>query len=100
MRKAGIIPELPKQEVEEYHEPEPKPIVFTNQDDEDAWMDENGDDEDFIRSYRQKRLDEIQIAALKPRFGEVREITGQDYVQEVNKAGDGIWVVLLLYRQG
>lgn len=28
------------------------------------------------------------------------EISGQDYIQEVNKAGDGIWVVLHLYKQG
>ena len=34
------------------------------------------------------------------RFGELAEITGKDYVQEVNKAGDGIWVVLHLYIQG
>ena len=34
------------------------------------------------------------------RFGEVREISAQDYVAEVNKAGDGIFVVLHLYKQG
>ena len=33
-------------------------------------------------------------------FGDVREITAQDYVTEVNKAGDGIWVVLHLYKAG
>ena len=33
------------------------------------------------------------------RFGTVREITAVDYVQEVNKAGDDIFVVLHLYRQ-
>lgn len=34
------------------------------------------------------------------RFGEVIEITGKDYIQEVNKAGEGIWVILHLYKQG
>lgn len=34
------------------------------------------------------------------RYGEVMEITAVDYVQEVNKAGDGIWVVLHLYKTG
>ena len=33
------------------------------------------------------------------RFGDVREITAIDYVQEVNKAGDDVYVVLHLYRQ-
>ena len=33
------------------------------------------------------------------RFGSVREITAVDYVQEVNKAGEDIFVVLHLYRQ-
>ena len=34
------------------------------------------------------------------KYGEVKEISAQDYVQEVNKAGDGVWVVLHLYKQG
>ena len=34
------------------------------------------------------------------RFGEVIEITGKDYIQEVNQAGEGIWVILHLYKQG
>ena len=34
------------------------------------------------------------------RYGSVREITAVDYVQEVNKAGEGVFVVLHLYKQG
>jgi hypothetical protein len=37
---------------------------------------------------------------IKNVFGEVGEISGQDYIKEVNKAGEGIWVVLHLYKQG
>ena len=37
---------------------------------------------------------------MKAKFGSLREITAQDYVDEVNKAGDGVWVVLHLYRSG
>ena len=33
-------------------------------------------------------------------FGSVREITAVDYVQEVNKAGEDVFVVLHLYKQG
>ena len=33
-------------------------------------------------------------------FGSVREISAVDYVQEVNKAGSEVWVVLHLYKAG
>lgn len=65
-------------------------------------LDELEDDEDegILLEYRRKRIAEIQQAASKARFGYVGEISGQDYVNEVNKAGEGIWVVLHLYKQG
>ena len=42
----------------------------------------------------------MKAAQSKARYGSVKEITAQDYVEEVNKAGDGVWVVLHLYRTG
>lgn len=42
---------------------------------------------------------EMKQAQLKARFGEVREISKVDYVTEVNKAGEGVWVVLHVYKQ-
>jgi hypothetical protein len=42
---------------------------------------------------------ELKARTDKARFGEVRDITAVDYVQEVNKAGEGIMVVLHLYKQ-
>ena len=33
-------------------------------------------------------------------FGSVREISAVDYIDEVNKAGAGVWVVLHLYKSG
>ena len=33
-------------------------------------------------------------------YGSVREISAVDYVQEVNKAGNEVWVVLHLYKSG
>lgn len=50
--------------------------------------------------YRKKRIAEIKSLAEKSKFGTVREISGQDYIDEVNKAGEGIWVILHLYKQG
>lgn len=42
---------------------------------------------------------EMKQAQLKAWFGEVREISKVDYVTEVNKAGEGVWVVLHVYKQ-
>lgn len=61
---------------------------------------EDSEDEAVLLEYRQKRIAELKALAEKSQFGSVVEISGQDYISEVNKAGDGIWVVLHLYKQG
>ncbi|KAF7991182.1 hypothetical protein HCN44_002744 [Aphidius gifuensis] len=65
-------------------------------------LDELEDDEDEIvlLEYRKKRIAEMQALACKSKYGEVRDISAQDYVQEVNNAGEDIWVILHLYKQG
>jgi len=61
---------------------------------------EDEEEERVLEQYRQQRIAQIKSLQQKSRFGEVREISAQDYVAEVNKAGDGIFVVLHLYKQG
>lgn len=61
---------------------------------------EDSEDEAVLLEYRQKRIAEMRQLASKPQFGTVREISGQDYIQEVNNAGKEIWVVIHLYKQG
>lgn len=61
---------------------------------------EDSEDEAILLEYRNKRIAELKALAEKRKFGTVREISGQDYVDEVNKAGEGIYVVLHLYKQG
>lgn len=61
---------------------------------------EDSEDEAILLEYRNKRIAELKALAEKSKFGSVREISGQDYVEEVNKAGDGIYVVLHLYERG
>lgn len=41
---------------------------------------------------------EMKAAQLKACFGDVREISRDEYVREVNQAGEGIWVILLVYK--
>lgn len=48
--------------------------------------------------YRQQRLAEWKEAQLKNKLGEVLEISRKDYVQEVTKANEGLWVILHLYK--
>ncbi|KAJ8924712.1 hypothetical protein NQ315_000864 [Exocentrus adspersus] len=61
---------------------------------------EDSEDEAILVEYRQKRIAEMKALAERKKFGTVLEISAQDYVNEINKAGEGIWVVLHLYKQG
>jgi len=61
---------------------------------------EDEEEERILLQMRQQRMAEMKARMEKSKFGDVREITAVDYVQEVNKAGDGIMVVLHLYKQG
>lgn len=65
-------------------------------------LDELEDDEDerILEEYRRRRIAELKEQARKDVFGEVIEISGQDFVNQINKAGPGVWVVLLLHKQG
>ncbi|KAK5640235.1 hypothetical protein RI129_011046 [Pyrocoelia pectoralis] len=61
---------------------------------------EDSEDEGILLEYRRKRIAEIKALADKSKFGTVLEISAQDYVHEINKAGEGVWVILHLYKQG
>ncbi|NWT17080.1 PDCL3 protein, partial [Vireo altiloquus] len=111
LRKKGILP--PKEDLEEKERAKEeeqfailqKSLVKTYEDMTLEELEENEDefneeDEKAIEMYRQQRLAEMKAAQMKNKFGEVLEISGKDYVQEVTKAGKGIWVVLHLYKQG
>lgn len=112
LRKKGILPskeslnELEKEaEEEEEQRVLQQSIVKTYEDMTLEELEENEDefneeDERAIEMYRQQRLAEWKATKLKNQFGEVLEISGKDYVQEVTKAGEGLWVILHLYKQG
>lgn len=61
---------------------------------------EDEEDERILEEYRQRRIAEMKELANRSKYGEVREISAEDYVQEVNNAGEDIWVVLHLYKSG
>lgn len=113
LRQKGILP--PKEEKEKtFTEDEIVNIVESTVKDklegtqkalEDMSLDEleeleDEEDERVLLEYRQKRLAEIQATLDRARFGDVREISANDYVEQVNKAGKDVWVVLHLYKPG
>ncbi|KAK0181860.1 hypothetical protein PV327_000047 [Microctonus hyperodae] len=61
---------------------------------------EDEEDEKVLEEYRKKRIAEMKILASKAKYGDVREISAQDYVSEVNNAGEDVWVILHLYKTG
>ncbi|KAF2356991.1 Phosducin thioredoxin-like domain [Trinorchestia longiramus] len=61
---------------------------------------EDDEDEAIILEFRKRRLEEMKKEAQAAKFGEVIEISGVDYVEQVNKAGSGIYVFLHLYKPG
>ena len=61
---------------------------------------EDEEEERILEKYRQERMAEIRARQSKSKFGDVREISAEDYVREVNQAGEETFVVLHLYKQG
>ncbi|XP_071865432.1 viral IAP-associated factor isoform X4 [Bombus fervidus] len=61
---------------------------------------EDEEDEKVLLEYRRKRIAELKELADKSKYGEVIEISANDYIREVNKAGDDVWVILHLYKAG
>lgn len=61
---------------------------------------EDEEDERVFAEIRAKRIAEMRATASLAKYGTVMEITAPQYIQEVNKAGDGVNVVLHLYKQG
>ena len=75
-----------------------KALEDMNLDELDELEDE--EEERILLEMRKQRIAEIKALQQKSRFGDVREISANDYVEQVNKAGEGIWVILHLYKQG
>ncbi|XP_059953074.1 phosducin-like protein 2 [Mesoplodon densirostris] len=106
LRDFGILPpkEEPKDEIEEMVlrlqkeamvKPYEKMTLAQLKEAEDEF-----DDEDMraIEIYREKRLQEWKALKKKQKFGELREISGNQYVNEVTNAEKDVWVIIHLYR--
>jgi hypothetical protein len=111
LRSKGIIPQKEKKDVEVREEDivammestvaeftGGKPLESLSLGELDELEDE--EEERVLQAYKAKRLLQMKAEVSRANFGGMMEISGQDYVGEVTKAGEGVWVVLHLYRQG
>eukprot|EP00039_Didymoeca_costata_P003330 m.66881 g.66881 ORF g.66881 m.66881 type:complete len:256 (-) comp11844_c0_seq3:1981-2748(-) len=117
LRQKGIIPEKEKSEYKKGEEEllelleeasanvqkakEGKATQASSLKELDKLLDEVADDDEerARAAYRAKRIAEMKAEAAKKQFGEVINITGNEYIREINQAGEGIFVVLHLYRK-
>ena len=49
---------------------------------------------------RQQRMQQLKAEKQRPKFGAVTHITSRDFVQQVTNAGEEVWVVVHLYKDG
>jgi hypothetical protein len=52
----------------------------------------------MLEEYRQKRLNEMKEEIFRARFGDVNEITKDEWVKQVTEASRSCWVVVHLYQ--
>ncbi|TFK14888.1 Phosducin-like protein 2 [Platysternon megacephalum] len=102
LRDFGILPpkDEPKDETEEMvlrlqKEAEGKMTLKELNEAED---DFDEDDMKALEMYRQQRLQEWKILQKRQKYGDLREISGEQYVKEVTNAQKDVWVVIHLYR--
>lgn len=55
------------------------------------------DDEEFMKQYREKRLQEMKIDHAKPKYGSIIEINRPQFELEVTRAPQDVIVIIHLY---
>merc|ERR1712050_45420 len=103
LRAKGILPERPK--TPEIEDPEPAENIKNygeTVDDLDALLDDEMDEEEeaLMIKMRNDRMNQLKAKLSKDKFGVVQEITAQSWTQQINQAGEGVWVVVHLYDKG
>ncbi|ODV95941.1 hypothetical protein PACTADRAFT_66948 [Pachysolen tannophilus NRRL Y-2460] len=105
LRSHGIIPEKPKDPTDEIEEALSEAVAKQHEnrlegktlDELDALEDE--EDEDFLNSYKQKRLQQIRELASKSKFGSVLPISKPEYTKEVAESSKSNYVFLHMTLQ-
>ncbi|CAI7580030.1 unnamed protein product [Penicillium glandicola] len=106
LRQHGIIPEKPKdpepliQEalIAAQHRAHENRLEDKDLDELDALQDE--EDEEFLESYRQKRLAELSTLQKTSHFNQVFPLQKVDYAREVTEASNSAFVLVNLTSMG
>jgi hypothetical protein len=56
------------------------------------------EDDEYMKAYREKRIQELKKDVMKPKFGELIEISKPDFEMQVNRAPKGVVVLVHLYQ--
>ena len=102
LREKGIIPEIKEEEIiqmvdqaiQDFHF---KPLESRNLDELDELEDDDLEDSRIIQEYRYKRIQALQQAASKSKFGSVVQISKADYFKEVTEASKDVEVVVIIF---
>lgn len=78
---------------------DPKAFLNDKQLEDRADDDDDFDDSDFMKQYREKRMAELKEQSLRPRFGTVYEINKQAWDEHVTRAPKDVFVVIVLYQE-
>eukprot|EP00003_Mantamonas_plastica_P023198 TRINITY_DN4113_c0_g3_i3.p1 TRINITY_DN4113_c0_g3~~TRINITY_DN4113_c0_g3_i3.p1 ORF type:complete len:227 (-),score=87.40 TRINITY_DN4113_c0_g3_i3:339-1019(-) len=76
------------------------PLENATLDELDEFEDDYLEDDSVLEEYRKKRMAEMAEAAQKAKYGELYDLTEPEFQKEVTEAGEGIPVVVLLYKDG
>ncbi|KAL3308096.1 Phosducin-like protein 3 [Cichlidogyrus casuarinus] len=108
LRQKGI---LPPKKVEK--EPEVEPVdpveklsklslnhLQAKQERHEDRGSDTDDSDEFLAEYRQKRMDQLKAQAARPSFYSYGRITKADWVDEVNNAPKGVYVVIHIAESG
>lgn len=66
--------------------------------DEEEEDEEDACDEEFLGSYRRRRLEQLKASAGRPHFGQIREADRGSFVSEVDTEDPRTCVVVHLYE--
>jgi len=112
-RKMGNLPELPEEDEEEINEEDykterqklyeslqTKSLNQLNEMEDERRDDDDDEGERMFEELRRKRLMEMKQKAQRNKYRGVYEISAPEYVNEICKTTDDVWVVVHLFAPG
>ncbi|KAI8930197.1 thioredoxin-like protein [Entophlyctis helioformis] len=78
----------------------PEPAANASDSDDDLeGLEDLEDDDEYIQEYRARRMLQLQVQSVRPRFGVVADLQTADYVSAIDDVDPSVTVVIHLYQQ-